>query len=541
MATGGERAKLLVRLLWGGATDWYTPDVMEASDCEFRSFAELTDLWYKVHSDPRLAKALSVAVVKDEKWGASQMVDFWKHMTVFKAVWKDFTISELGQLLRTVIRNERAQSRSTFSSNRDSDSESDEEGEESEDDNDDSFADAFEVAEEVCGMFSCIFRVLELTPAQQKDLFKAAVKGLFGGENLYYLVEAGLGLNLTSSEFQELRRKESPKTQARITKQIQEEEAYWCDEDSPQPSAPPPYASRNGSCCSNSAKRGCLRRQCGGCCKKGFGGACAVHLGTVAAAVRAPPAGKCVGTGAATSAAANLSSEAAPFVPATSAPAYREPIYTAEETRVVKSEAELEKVLTAGGAFKRVIFRDFYVKPEQFGRMVALFGAGLECIEMSGGEGYQLNGESIRGVATACPKLRKFSMESASSIKDDAFAALLKSCPELEYLDTRGNDKVSGSLSDKSFKLLQTDSTLAPKLRKLYVVDQRMSKKIAEKLVKMRPQLFIQGGESDGDGYASAMVMQMTGASYGDGIWGVGAGATPPSFGFQKYSNYDFF
>lgn len=118
-------------------------------------------------------------------------------------------------------------------------------------------------------------------------------------------------------------------------------------------------------------------------------------------------------------------------------------------------------------------------------------------------------------------------MESASNVKDDAFAALLKSCPELEYLDISGNDKVSGRLSDKSFKLLQTDATLVPKLRKLYVVDQRMSKKMAEKVVKGRPQLFIQGGESDGDGYASAMVMEMTGASYGDGIWEVGGGAKP--------------
>lgn len=132
-------------------------------------------------------------------------------------------------------------------------------------------------------------------------------------------------------------------------------------------------------------------------------------------------------------------------------------------------------------------------------------------------------------------------MESASNIKDDAFAALLKGCPELEYLSISGNDKVSGSLSDKSLKLLQTDTTLVPNLRKLYIVDQRMSKKMAEKLVKGRPQLYVQGGESDGDGYASAMVMQMMGQSYGDGIWEVEAGAKKPSFGFQGYSDYDYF
>lgn len=65
--------------------------------------------------------------------------------------------------------------------------ESDTEVEDSDDDDDDSVADEFEEAERACGMFSCIFRVLELTPGQQKELFKAAAKGLFHSENLGYL------------------------------------------------------------------------------------------------------------------------------------------------------------------------------------------------------------------------------------------------------------------------------------------------------------------------------------------------------------------
>lgn len=222
----------------------------------------------------------------------------------------------------------------------------------------------------------------------------------------FVLQDEGLGLGLTSGEFQELVRKESPETQARIMKQIQDEEAYWCDEYRSPPSVLL-GAGRTDSYCQNNAKRGCLRRQCGGCCKKGAGGACAVHMGTVSPAPRAANPGKCVGVGRGEPASTNLSAQAAPFVPATSAAVYRDPIYTADETRVVKTEAELETVINAGGAMKRVIFRDFYVKPEQFGRMVVVFGAGLECIEMSGGEGYQLKGECIRGMAAACPKLKK--------------------------------------------------------------------------------------------------------------------------------------
>jgi hypothetical protein len=115
----------------------------------------------------------------------------------------------------------------------------------------------------------------------------------------------------------------------------------------------------------------------------------------------------CAGMGGGESASQNLSEQAPLYGPAGSLPVYREPLYTAEETRVVRTEAELEKVLNAGGAVKRVIFQDFYVRPAQFGRLVALFGASLECIEMSGGEGYQLDGESVRAMAAACPKLRK--------------------------------------------------------------------------------------------------------------------------------------
>lgn len=65
--------------------------------------------------------------------------------------------------------------------------ETEEEGAESEDDDDDSIADEFEEVDEVQPMFSSVFRMLELTPAQQKDLFKAAAKGLFNGEQLYHL------------------------------------------------------------------------------------------------------------------------------------------------------------------------------------------------------------------------------------------------------------------------------------------------------------------------------------------------------------------
>jgi hypothetical protein len=86
--------------------------------------------------------------------------------------------------------------------------------------------------------------------------------------------------------------------------------------------------------------------------------------------------------------------------------------------RVCHSSSELEKVLNAGGAVKRVIFQDFYVKPAQFGRLIALFGASLECIEMSGGEGYQLDGESIRAMAAACPKLRKVREPGPSAVKN---------------------------------------------------------------------------------------------------------------------------
>jgi hypothetical protein len=131
-------------------------------------------------------------------------------------------------------------------------------------------------------------------------------------------------------------------------------------------------------------------------------------------------------------------------------------------------------------------------------------------------------------------------MGSAHHITDKTFAALLDGCPALEHLGISGNDKVPGLLSDKSFKLIEKDAALVPHLRKLYVVDQHVSKKGAEKVVKTRLQLLIQGGTSDGDGYALFMVMQAQMCSYGDGIWRVGAGVVKPRGFGTSYSAYDF-
>lgn len=78
-------------------------------------FFQLLDMWYKVRPDLGLAKALIVAVVKVEKWGPSQVKELWEHAGFTKPVWKSFTTSELGQVLYTAVKNERARSRSIFS------------------------------------------------------------------------------------------------------------------------------------------------------------------------------------------------------------------------------------------------------------------------------------------------------------------------------------------------------------------------------------------------------------------------------------------
>jgi hypothetical protein len=54
--------------------------------------------------------------------GPLQMVDLWEHKASSKAVWKSFTLPEMGQLLRSTIKNGRAQSRSMLSYKCDSDS-----------------------------------------------------------------------------------------------------------------------------------------------------------------------------------------------------------------------------------------------------------------------------------------------------------------------------------------------------------------------------------------------------------------------------------
>ncbi|CAD6577566.1 MAG: hypothetical protein ASARMPREDX12_008398 [Alectoria sarmentosa] len=123
-------------------------------------------------------------------------------------------------------------------------------------------------------------------------------------------------------------------------------------------------------------------------------------------------------------------------------------------------------------------------------------------------------------LAAACPDLIHVSLEASKRLTDSSLLALVTKCPDLQYIEISGNDKVSGDVEGPALEELREDASLGKKLQKLRLTDQRLH---AEKFSKMfkslsakRKKLAIEVGEVHERGIgAGSVIMEVSSDSSG--------------------------
>lgn len=129
------------------------------------------------------------------------------------------------------------------------------------------------------------------------------------------------------------------------------------------------------------------------------------------------------------------------------------------------------------------------------------------------GYGTYISDQTIMALANACPNLVYINLESVNRLTDDALIAICQACPLLESLRITGHDKSRGSIEGEGLKFLTENPTVAPNLKDLNLMDQRVNEKVLKLLSKTRKTLAIASGESLGNGISDNMVAAMSGGA----------------------------
>ena len=121
------------------------------------------------------------------------------------------------------------------------------------------------------------------------------------------------------------------------------------------------------------------------------------------------------------------------------------------------------------------------------------------CGDTDSGCGAALTDASIIRLAGACSSLTHVSLEASTSLTDSCLLALVTNCPDLEYVQVSGNDKVRGNVNGTALEKIDDDASLGKKLQKLRLTDQGgyggKFSKIVKSLSAKRKKLAIEVGE----------------------------------------------
>jgi hypothetical protein len=79
---------------------------------------------------------------------------------------------------------------------------------------------------------------------------------------------------------------------------------------------------------------------------------------------------------------------------------------------------------------------------------------------------------SIIWLAEKCPKLKQASFEGAVQLTTAALKAFYKNCPDLQYINISGTDKIPGAIKSTAFDFLVQSNAHVPKLKKIVLLNQ---------------------------------------------------------------------
>lgn len=123
----------------------------------------------------------------------------------------------------------------------------------------------------------------------------------------------------------------------------------------------------------------------------------------------------------------------------------------------------------------------------------------FECGDTDSGYGASLTDASITRLAGACRSLTHVSLEASTGLTDSSLLALVTECPDLQYVQISGNDKVPGRVKGPALEKIGEDTSLGKKLQKLRLTDQGRYDGKFSKMVKSlsakRKKLPIEVGE----------------------------------------------
>jgi len=119
-------------------------------------------------------------------------------------------------------------------------------------------------------------------------------------------------------------------------------------------------------------------------------------------------------------------------------------------------------------------------------------------------------------VITLCsinPGLKDISLGSAQLVTDRGLVHILDLCRSIGRISISGDDRCHGSitLKDRQLRTALRNPQYGRRLKHLWLMDQRFTRKRAKIISKTRLKMAIVGGETVGDSHAALMVASMTG------------------------------
>ncbi|KAG2446734.1 hypothetical protein HYH02_008295 [Chlamydomonas schloesseri] len=187
--------------------------------------------------------------------------------------------------------------------------------------------------------------------------------------------------------------------------------------------------------------------------------------------------------------------------------------------------ADLDALLKqnkAGGVTAVTFGPHFHVENDHVRRLAEAAGPQLTELRLGSsetGDGLYVTDAGVDIIVRHCPDLEVLQLAATTSISNRAFTRICSGLPKLRELHVTGHDKCRGALERKALQPLMEGAL--PALRRLYITDQGVGYDAVQKLIKKRGKtLQVLAGDTDGYGFAAAMVKSLQGGSWGDDLYG---------------------
>jgi hypothetical protein len=131
---------------------------------------------------------------------------------------------------------------------------------------------------------------------------------------------------------------------------------------------------------------------------------------------------------------------------------------------------------------------------------------------------YSASNESVTRFASAYPNLEDVVFDTGCSLDDTVIVAIIKNCPNIRRICNSGDDRSHGKVKAQGFLETLSQPGAARKLRHLELMDQYPHAASVKKISKMRPEVAIVEGETEGDSTAAQYVASITGGGH-ETVW----------------------